>query len=272
MSDEKIALVTGVSSGIGRTTAILLSERGFRVFGTMRRPAASNASLGNVEVVQLDVREDESVHSCVQEVLKKAGRIDGLVNNAGYALTGSLEETSIDEAKALFETNFFGVLRMTQAVLPVMREQGCGRIANIGSAAGFLPAPYSGIYAASKHALEGYSQSLDHEVRQFGIRVSVIEPGFMRTDIAQHTQRTRRSLEAYSQERDLVIARVNKSIANGEDPEVVASVVLESLTTRSPRSRRLAGRGAKVVSGLKTLLPAALFDKILRQQSGLTAA
>jgi short-subunit dehydrogenase len=152
--------------------------------------------LGDVELVPLDVRDQDSVGSSLRTVLDEAGRIDALVNNAGYTLIGSLEETSIEEAKAVFETNFFGVLRMSQAVLPIMRKQGYGRITNISSAVGFLPAPYQGIYCASKHALEGYSESLDHEVRQFGIRVSVIEPGFTRTNIGQNGQLTGQPLEA----------------------------------------------------------------------------
>ena len=153
MNRDKIALMTGVSSGIGRATATLLSGRGFRVFGTMRRLGEPEGQLGAVEVIRLDVRDEQSVRSCVQTVLDRAGRIDALVNNAAYALIGSSEETSIEEAKELFETNFFGALRMAQAVQPIMRKQGYGRIVNIGSVVGFLPAPYQGIYAASKHAL-----------------------------------------------------------------------------------------------------------------------
>jgi len=232
MSREKVALVTGVSSGIGRATAELLSGRGFRVFGTMRRPSETHGPWGSVEIVPLDVRHEESVRSCVRRVHEQAGRIDALVNNAGYALIGSLEETSIEEAKALLETNFFGVLRMSQAVLPIMREQGYGRIANIGSVAGFLPMPYQGIYAASKHALEGYSESLDHEVRQFGIRVSVIEPGFTQTNIAQNAPLAGQAIAAYAAERGRVVDVVRESTTNGEDPVKVASIVLEALTTR----------------------------------------
>src|SRR5713101_3149810 len=187
MSQEKVALVTGVSSGIGRAIAGLLSRHGFQVFGTARGNGGAKRALENVELVPVDVRNEESVDSCVRTVLDRAGRIDALVNNAGYTLIGSLEETTIEEAKQLFETNFFGVLRMTQAVLPFMRGQRSGRIINIGSVVGFVPAPYQGIYCASKHALEGYSESLDHEVRQLGIRVSVIEPGFTRTNIAQNS-------------------------------------------------------------------------------------
>src|SRR5207245_3537521 len=136
---------------------------------------------------------------------------------------GSLEETSIEEAKELFETNFFGVLRMSRAILPIMREQGCGRIANIGSVAGFLPMPYQGIYAASKHALEGYSESLDHEVRRFGIRVSVIEPGFTRTSIGQNGPLAGQPLVAYASDRNRIIAAIRESIAKGEDLVSVAS-------------------------------------------------
>jgi NAD(P)-dependent dehydrogenase (short-subunit alcohol dehydrogenase family) len=271
MTQEKVVLVTGVSSGIGRATAALLSNRGFRVFGTMRRPGEANGRLENVELVQLDVRDGESVASCLRTVHDKVGRINALVNNAGYTLIGSLEETSIEEAKEVFETNFFGVLRMSQAVLPFMREQGYGRIANIGSVVGFLPAPYQGIYAASKHALEGYSESLDHEVRQFGIRVSVIEPGFTRTKIAQNGQLVSGPLAAYAGDRNRVLDVVRESIANGEDPLRVASVVLEALTSRSPRLRYPAGRKAKFLSRLRKFAPSGLFDNGLRKQFGLQA-
>src|SRR5437879_6475433 len=144
MSQEKVALVTGVSSGIGRAIAGLLCRHGFRVFGTARGNGGAK-SLENVELLHVDVRDEESVHSCVRTVLDRAGRIDALVNNAGYTLIGSLEETAIEEAKQLFEANFFGVLRMTQAVLRFMRDQRSGRIVNIGSLVGFVPAPYQGI-------------------------------------------------------------------------------------------------------------------------------
>ena len=188
MTQGNVALVTGVSSGIGRATAAILAGQGFRVFGTTRQSVDASVASGSVTLVRLDVRDDESVHTCVRAVLDQAGRLDALVNSAGYVLLGSLEETSIEEARELFETNFFGVLRMCRAVLPAMRQQGAGRIVNVSSVLGFLPAPYMGIYAATKHAIEGYSESLDHEVRQFGIRVSVIEPGFTRTRLDRNGQ------------------------------------------------------------------------------------
>jgi NAD(P)-dependent dehydrogenase (short-subunit alcohol dehydrogenase family) len=266
MTGRKIALVTGVSSGIGRATAALLSERRFRVFGTMRRPNQTDGALRNVELIALDVRDEESVRSCLRRVLDQAGRIDALVNNAGYTLIGALEETSLEEAREVFETNFFGVLKMSQAVLPKMREQGYGRIANVGSVAGFLPMPYQGIYAASKHALEGYSESLDHEVRQFGVRVSVIEPGFARTNIGQNSQLASQPIAAYNSDRNRIIAAMRESIAKGEDPVRVASVILEALTSVSPRLRYLAGREARFISRLRKFAPSKLFDKGLRKQ------
>jgi short-subunit dehydrogenase len=205
-------------------------------------------------------------------VLDRAGRIDALVNNAGYALIGALEETSIEEAKDLFETNFFGVLRMSQAVLPTMRQQRSGRIAIIGSVVGFLPAPYQGIYSASKHALEGYSESLDHEVRQFGIRVSVIEPGFTRTNISENSQVVGRPIEAYAGQRNRVLDALRESFTKGADPATVAVVVLEALTSRSQRRRYPAGREAKVLTILRKLAPAQLLDKGVRKQFGLEVA
>ena len=261
--------MTGVSSGIGRATAGLLAREGFRVFATVRKDAGADASLANVAVVRLDVRDEESVRACVRTVLDRAGKIDGLVNNAGYALIGAAEETGLQEAVELFETNFFGALRMIQAVLPAMRDQRSGRIVNIGSVAGFLPSPYMGIYAASKHALEGYSESLDHEVRQFGIRVSVVEPGFTRTELDRNSRSAGQPLAAYAAERDRVREAVRASIAGGDDPARVASVVREALTSRSPRLRYPAGRQARVLTLLRKLAPAHALDRGIRKQFGI---
>jgi NAD(P)-dependent dehydrogenase (short-subunit alcohol dehydrogenase family) len=217
----------------------------------------------------LDVRDDESVRSCVRAVLNQTGRIDALINSAGYALFGAVEEITIEEAKRVFETNFFGVLRMCQAVLPIMREQNCGRIANISSVLGFLPAPYMGVYAASKHAIEGYSQSLDHEVRRFGIRVSVIEPGFTRTSLGYNQQLASRPVPVYSRERYRVMVAIAGNLANGDHPATVASVVLEALTSRSPRLRYQSGPKAKLLNVLRKFAPSSLVDRGLRKQFGL---
>jgi|SRR5438876_8785584 len=271
MEDRKVALVTGISSGIGLATARKLLERRFHTFGTIRETSHSGELAAGLEIVRLDVRNDESVSAGVQDVLDRAGRIDALINNAGSVLVGSLEETSLNEAKELFETNFFGVLRMCQAVLPSMRQQSYGRIINISSVLGFLPAPYMGIYAATKHAIEGYSESLDHEVRRFGIRVSMIEPGFTRTNLNQNSHLVCQPLADYGAERSSVMAAVAESIANGARPDSVASVVLAALSDHTPRLRYPAGREAKLLTLLKNFAPQRFLDKGLRKQFGLEA-
>ena len=174
---KKIALVTGASSGIGEAAATRLAEAGFTVYGTSRRGAQGDKRA--YEMLPLDVTSDESVQTAVAAVIAIEGRIDLLVNNAGFGVApAGAEESSIEQAQAIFDTNFFGVVRMTRAVLPHMRSRGQGRILHIGSVLGFLPMPYGALYAASKHAIEGYSESLDHELRNWGIRSIVIEPAY----------------------------------------------------------------------------------------------
>jgi len=269
MIQQRVALVTGVSSGIGQATAVRLLDRGFRTFGTIRETSRASGLPPGLELVQLDVRDEESVHSCIQTVLNQTGRIDALINSAGYVLLGALEEITIEEAKRIFETNFFGTLRLCQAVLPMMREQKYGRIANISSVLGFLPAPYMGVYAASKHALEGYSESLDHEVRRFGIRVSVIEPGFTRTSLGQNRQLASQPVPAYARERDRALDAISENLTHGDHPATVAAVVLEALTSGSPRLRYPAGTKAKLLRMLRRFAPAKLLDSGLRKQFGL---
>jgi len=161
--ESKIALVTGASSGIGEATAARLAEAGYKVYGTSRRGA--QAGQRPFQMLPLDVTSDDSVEAAVREVMRLDGRIDLLVNNAGFSVApAGAEESSIAQAWSIFDTNFFGIVRMTRAVVPHMRHQGSGRIINIGSVLGFLPAPYMALYAATKHAIEGYSESLDHEL------------------------------------------------------------------------------------------------------------
>ena len=167
----KVILVTGASSGVGQASARLLAQAGHAVVGTSREPSRAQP-LPGVDLLALDVRSDASAQSCVRGVMQRHGRIDVLVNNAGYELAGAIEETSVEEAIAQFETNFFGVHRMVQAVLPHMRERGGGQIINIASLAGIGPLPFMGLYTASKHALEGYTEVLRHELAPFGVRVS----------------------------------------------------------------------------------------------------
>jgi NAD(P)-dependent dehydrogenase (short-subunit alcohol dehydrogenase family) len=169
-----VAIVTGASGGIGEATVRALHVAGYRVFGTYRRPLATKSP--GIEYLACDVTSDESVRMVVAEVLTKVGRIDLLVNNAGVGLLAGAEESSLEQAKSLFDVNLFGVIRTTKAVLPTMRRHGSGRIVNISSVMGLIPAPFMALYAASKHALEGYSESLDHEVRGSGVRVVLVEP------------------------------------------------------------------------------------------------
>src|SRR6266581_7937833 len=183
---SQTVLVTGASSGIGQATAQLLAQQGYNVFGTARKPAAAMSN--GVTMVALDVRSDDSVRACVDRVLTQAGGIDVLINNAGYSLMGAAEETSVTEAKAQLETNFFGVVRMVNAVLPAMRKARRGKVINIGSLAGITAIPFGAFYTASKFAVEGYMEALWHELRPLGIHVTLIEPGFVRTPIGERTQ------------------------------------------------------------------------------------
>src|SRR4051794_2941819 len=196
-----VALVTGASSGIGEAAARELVAAGFTVYGTSRKAVAGEQREG-VTFLPLDVTDDASVAIAVGDVLARSGRIDVLVNNAGFGVAGAAEESSVDQARALFETNVFGLMRVTRAVLPVMRAQGSGRIINVSSIVGLIPVPFMALYASSKHALEGYSESLDHEVREHGVRVLLIEPGFTKT--AFDANPADEPLPLYAQRRELL--------------------------------------------------------------------
>jgi len=260
----KVALVTGVSSGIGQEIAQLLIERGWQVFGTVRKLNEA-AAIAGVKLVSMDVTDLGSVNQAVQAVLQASGRIDALVNNAGYALMGALEETSIEEAQQQFETNFFGVMRTTQAVLPTMRQQKAGRIVNISSVLGFLPAPYMGVYSASKHAVEGYTETLDHEVRRFGIRAVLVEPGYTRTALGTKAKTTALALEDYANERQRAADATQSQIDKAAGPAAVAAAVYTALTSTHPRLRYPVGQGV-MLSRLRRFAPAQLVDRGLRSQ------
>src|SRR5215216_5821415 len=232
--ERKIALVTGASSGIGQATAERLAKAGYKVYGTSRRGA--RAGKQSFEILSLDVTSDESVEAAVSEVMRRDGRIDLLVNNAGFGVApAGAEESSMDQARSIFETNFFGLIRMTRAVVPHMRRQGSGRIINIGSVLGFLPMPYGALYAATKHAVEGYSESLDHELRTRGIRVSVIEPAYTKTPFDANFLEPDAKLDAYRDARIAVNQRVKEVMATAEEPGIVADVVLKAAGAANPR-------------------------------------
>ena len=208
MSNQKVVLITGASSGVGQSTARLLSQNGYKVFGTSRNPAGT-AGIANVKMLALDVTSDDSVAACVKVVANDTGRIDVLVNNAAYELAGALEEISIEEAKAQFETNFFGVMRMVKAVLPYMRHQKQGQIINVSSLSGVSSIPFMGIYSASKFALEGYTDALRIEVRPFNIHASLTEAGFLKTPMMNKRQVSAAQLKEYELRRQRAFTAMN---------------------------------------------------------------
>ena len=266
----KIALVTGASSGIGEATASQLATAGYKVYGTSRR--AAKPGQRSFEMLTLDVTSDASVDAVVREVIRREGRIDLLVNNAGFSTApAGAEESSIEQARSIFDTNFFGIVRMTRAVVPHMRQQGGGRIVNIGSVLGFLPAPYMALYAATKHAIEGYSESLDHELRTKGIRVSVIEPAYTRTEFDAHLLEADSKLDEYRAARASVGKRVREALASADAPSVVAGVVLQAAAAAHPKLRYTAGRGASRLRWLRRFAPAGVMDAGIRKQFRLDA-
>jgi NAD(P)-dependent dehydrogenase (short-subunit alcohol dehydrogenase family) len=266
-----VVLVTGVSSGIGRAVASAFAAKGFEVFGTSRNPQTTEPVAG-VELVQLDVTDDASVAAAVSTVVQRAGRIDILVNNAGLGVFGAAEETSIAQAQQLFDTNFFGLVRLTREVLPYLRAQRSGRIINISSVLGFLPSPYGSLYAASKHAVEGYSESLDHETREFGVRVSVVEPGYTNTSFEANATDADSPLDSYEAVREHVKQVITEELHRGDDPAVVARVVVKAATSRTPKLRYPAGPLARRLALLKKYAPAGLLDNGIRKANKLTTA
>ncbi len=262
--DDRVVLVTGASSGLGEAIAGHLHHRGFRVFGTSRTPQATSS--GAYAMVELDVTSDVSVERCVTNVLSEAGRIDVLVNNAGYGLEGFAEETTLEQARAQFETNFFGLVRTTRAVLPLMRKAGGGHLVQMGSLSGLIGVPGEAFYSAAKHAIEGYSEALQHELHGFGIHVSIVEPGFFRTDFHSSIQVASDRIADYDGNRQQLLASFEDGLANGGNPRTVAETVLRAIQARQPRLRYPAGRGAVWLPRLRRIVPASFFDRKIRQQ------
>ena len=266
----KIGFVTGASSGIGAATAERLALAGYTVYGTSRR--GTQTAQRSFEMLPLDVTSDESVEAAVREVLRLDGRIDLLVNNAGFSVApAGAEESSIEQARAIFETNFFGVVRMTRAVVPHMRHQGRGRIINIGSVLGFLPMPYMALYAATKHAIEGYSESLDHELRTRGIRVSVIEPAYTKTQFDANFLEADSKLNEYREVRAALAKKMKELVEAGDAPGVVADVVIKAASAARPRLRYAAGGLASRLQWLRRFAPAGLVDAGIRKDLQLDA-
>src|ERR671914_510344 len=234
--NRPVALVTGASSGIGKAAALALVEEGYRVVGTSR-DASKVAPLGGVTFIDLDVASDESVTTAVEQVIERFGRIDVLVNNAGFGSGGAAEESSTAQDQRVFDINVFGVIRMTKAVLPHMRAQRSGRIVNISSIVGFIPVPYMAVYAASKHAVEGYAESLDHEVREHGVRVLLVEPAYTRTGFDANSLPADTPLPVYAERRRVFDEVLAAAMRDGDDPAVVARVIVAAATDPKPKLR-----------------------------------
>ncbi|MEA3239233.1 MAG: SDR family oxidoreductase [Candidatus Bipolaricaulota bacterium] len=257
-----MVLITGASSGIGKACAERLASEGDRVYGTSRHPK-EEASVPGLQMIAMDVNDDESVAATIERIVQAEGRIDVLVNNAGFGIGGAVEDTSIEEAKALFETNFFGMLRVCRRALPVMRKVRHGTIVNVSSLGGRIGLPYQGLYSATKFAVEGMSEALRMEVRQFGIRVIMIEPGDFRTGFTKNRRYVAAAQQdsVYSGSFGRTIKVAEKDEQTGSSPEQISRLLVRILHNSSPRVRYSVGgisqRGAAVLKGL---LPSRTFE------------
>jgi NAD(P)-dependent dehydrogenase (short-subunit alcohol dehydrogenase family) len=262
--NQKVAIVTGSSSGIGLDACVTLARNGFLTYATMRnldkssivRAAAEKEKLP-IKVQQLDVTDDQSVSNAIQTIISETGRIDVLVNNAGYGLIGAFEELSIDEIRNQYETNLFGLIRVTQVVLPIMRNQQSGTIVNVSSGAGLFGYPGGSAYVSTKFAVEGLSESISYELSQFGIKVVLIEPGFIKTNFSNAMAVAKKAQDPnspYSQMMQRVQTNSAEMAKNGSSVDVVSKAILEAVTSKSPNLRYLAGKDVETwAAGKKTM-------------------
>lgn len=251
-NQKKVAIVTGSSSGIGLESALLLARNGYTTYATMRSPekgasiiAAAQKDNLPVNVIQLDVTDDGSVQNAKNHIISESGRIDILVNNAGYGLSGALEDLSMEEIKDQFETNLFGLIRVTQSVLPAMRKQRSGRILNLSSGAGIFGYPGGSAYVRTKFAVEGLSESIAYELEPFGIKVILIEPGFIKTNFSNAAIRARRAQDPaspYSGMMQKTMATMMELAKNASPVELVANAILDAATNPNPQLRYLVGK------------------------------
>lgn len=277
MSTTKVALVTGASSGIGADTALRLKAAGYAVYGAARRTERMSAlQNAGVRVIGLDVTDEASIRAAVDTIVRTTGRIDVLVNNAGYGSYGSIEDVPMDEARAQIEVNVFGLARLTQLVLPHMRAQHSGTVINISSMGGKLVTPLGGWYHASKYAVEALSDALRMETEQFGINIVVVEPGSIRTEwgaIAAQALKETSSTGAYSTLADSVATTLAASsqpdARNTSGPEVIGKAIVKIAQARRPRTRYVVGFGAAPVMFLRRILPDRAFDAVIRRVFGI---
>ncbi|WP_206734504.1 oxidoreductase [Ancylomarina salipaludis] len=265
----KVVFVTGASSGMGESTAILLSKQGYKVYGAARSVnKMKKIETHGISIISLDLTNDESIVKCVETILSKEGRIDILINNAGYGSYGAIEDVPIDEARRQFEVNIFGLARITQLVLPSMRKNKYGRIINISSMGGKVYSPFGAWYHATKHALEGWSDCLRLETKPFGIDVVIVEPGGVNTPwgpIAVENLKKISGKGAYSERVNKTLAFMNKSYGSNKltTPEELAKVITKAATTKKPKTRYAAGYMAKPSLFMRKWLSDKMFDKMI---------
>jgi short-subunit dehydrogenase len=265
---NKVALITGASSGIGYATALEFKKKGFTVYGAARRvERMRELQKKGIHTISLDVTTDESMVNCVNSIIEKEGRIDVLVNNAGYGSYGAIEDVSLEEARRQVEINVFGLARMIQLVLPKMREHKYGKIANISSMGGRIWTPFGGWYHATKFAVEGFSDCLRMEVKLYGIDVIVVEPGGVASEwgsIAADNLIKASGKGVYAKEAIRTAEATKKTYAgNVTKPEVIAECILKAVTVKKPKTRYLLGSGAKLMVYMKKLLGDRLYDRIV---------
>jgi short-subunit dehydrogenase len=270
---KKVILVTGASSGIGKATALKLIQEGSIVYGAARRvESMKELETAGGHAIKMDVTVAEDVKNCVAQVIKEQGKIDVLVNNAGYAIYGPVEEISIDEARQQFEVNIFGLAAITQEVIPHMRQAGSGQIINISSIGGKIYTPLGAWYHATKHALEGWSDCLRLELTQFGIDVVIVEPGLIRTEFGDvlYDSMIKRSGNGVYGKMVKLIGEATKSsydkAGNASPPSVIGDVIHKITQTTKPKTRYAAGQMAKMLLTMRSLLSDKLFDKAVMSQ------
>ncbi|PLW96287.1 MAG: short-chain dehydrogenase/reductase [Marinilabiliales bacterium] len=266
---NKIALITGASSGIGESAALLLKNEGYIVYGAARRTDKMiHLKEHGINILPLDITDDESIQKCVKTIVDKEGRIDILVNNAGYGSYGAVEDVPLEEAKRQFEVNIFGLARITQLILPKMRENNFGRIINISSMGGKVYTPFGAWYHATKHALEGWSDSLRLEVKPFGIDVVVIEPGGIKTpwgSIAADNLRKTSGTGPYAERAMKAADGTEKMYTSNRlsHPDVIGKVILKAAKTKRPKTRYAKGMGAKISIFIRKWFGDRIFDRVI---------
>jgi short-subunit dehydrogenase len=277
VQQQKVAIITGSSSGIGHATALLLARNRFHTYATMRNIKKSvdimeiaNRERLSLQVIQLDVNDDTSIRNSIEKVISEKQRIDLLVNNAGYGLVGAFEDLSVEEIKSQFETNFFGVIRLTQQVLPIMRKQKSGTIVNVSSGAGLIGFPGMSAYVSSKFALEGLSESMSYELEPFGIKIVIIEPGVIRTNFKKNAVMSKKSLDdsfisPYSSIIQKMDASITSIIEHATPPEEVAKAILHVVTSNNPEVRFPVGNDIIMMLETKKSMSDEDFRKMMMQ-------